>query len=139
MSGPVLTEELKSHPDFSREGVSHLTVYRAYPQVKAIIHAHPFHILPFCAANKPIPPVLRATRKYGEISLIEDSPPYSQEQADLIVASFKGKEQLLGDVAAAVLLPYHGIFIAGKDLNTALDTLERIDTNAWCIFAQKLI
>jgi L-fuculose-phosphate aldolase len=42
-------------------------------------------------------------------------------------------------VAAAVLLPFHGIFVAGKNLDTVLDTLERIDTNAWCILAQKLM
>jgi len=139
VSGPVLTEELKSHPAFSREGISHMTVYRAYPEVKAIIHAHPFHILPFCAANRSIPPVLRAVKKLGEIKQIADSPAYSQEQADLIVEGLKGKESLLKDVAAAVLLPYHGIFVAGKDLNTTLDILERIDTNAWCIIARKSI
>jgi L-fuculose-phosphate aldolase len=78
VSGPVLTDELKSHPSFSREGISHLTVYRSFPEVRAIIHAHPFHILPFCAEQKSIPPVLRSTRKYGEIKQIADSPAYSQ-------------------------------------------------------------
>jgi L-fuculose-phosphate aldolase len=36
--------------------------------------------------------------------------------------------------AAAVLLPRHGIFAAGKDIMAAIDALERIDWNAWCFW-----
>jgi L-fuculose-phosphate aldolase len=38
-----------------------------------------------------------------------------------------------------VLLPYHGIIVAGKNLLAAVDALERIDWNAWCILAQQLM
>ncbi len=137
--GPVDTDDLLENPSFSREGLSHLCVYRAYPEVHAIIHAHPLFILPFCAAEKPIEPVLLAAEKIGCVPIIPHAPQYSQAQADHIVASLKGKEELLKSFAAAVLLPQHGIFVAGKDLWSVLDALERISINAWCLIAQHSI
>ena len=35
-----------------------------------------------------------------------------------------------------MLLPKHGIVVAGLDLWAAIDALERIDWNAWCILSQ---
>ena len=35
--------------------------------------------------------------------------------------------------------PSHGILVAGKHLMAALDALERIDWNAYCIMAQSFI
>ena len=34
------------------------------------------------------------------------------------------------DLAAAVLAPWHGLFVIGKDLEAAVDAADRIDTNA---------
>ena len=45
----------------------------------------------------------------------------------------------MNDTAAAVLMPQHGIFIAGKNLWEAVDALERINTNAWCLIARKIL
>jgi len=137
--GSVLTDELVEHPRFTREGLSHIAIYRHFPTVKAVIHAHPRNILPFCAMEKPIPPVLRTNEKYGTVGFIPHAPNYSQEQADYIVESFKGKEELMQRSAAAVLMPKHGIILAGAKLNEVFSALERIDVNAWCVIAGKLI
>lgn len=139
LSGPINTDELADHPSFSREGISHLGVYRAFPEAQAIIHAHPPYVLAFCVAEKPIHPVLNAVQKYGTLTYIDHTPPYSQEQADSIIANLRGKEELIQKAAAAVLMPQHGIFIAGKDLWAAIDALERINTNAMCVLAQKML
>ncbi|HJW91651.1 MAG TPA: class II aldolase/adducin family protein [Anaerolineales bacterium] len=139
VSGSLQTDDLLSNPSFSREGVSHLAVYRALPQVKAIVHAHSPHILVFCAAMRPIEPVLESTTKYGVIEMIDPAPPYSQQQADGIIAELRGKEALIMSAAAAVLIPKHGIFVASQNLWAAMDALERINTNAYCILAQKLL
>jgi L-fuculose-phosphate aldolase len=137
VSGPVMTDELYRHPRFSREGLSHLAVYRAYPEAKAVIHAHPFYVLPFCSLLRPIEPVLRATEKYGTLDFIPDTAPYSQEQADHIVEYFRGQEERMAKIAAAVLLPRHGILVASGDMYEALDALDRINTNAYCILARQ--
>jgi L-fuculose-phosphate aldolase len=139
ISGPIETDEILSNPLFSREGKAHLAVYRDFPDVKAIIHAHSFNIQPFAAACRPIPPVLEATDKFGVIPVIEQAPAHSADLAKCVVDGFRGQESRIRTQAAAVLMPRHGIMVAGKDLFATLDALERIDTNCWCIITQRLI
>lgn len=136
ISGSISTDELLEHPGFSREGKAHLAVYRAFPEVTGIIHAHPFHVLPFCVAGRPIEPVLEATQKFGVVDLVPGAPAHSGDLAGQIVAGLRQREASIRKQAAAVLLPKHGIFVAGKDLFAAIDAVERIDWNAWCILAQ---
>jgi len=139
MTGSIFDDDLIKAPNFSREGLSHIAVYRAFTSVKAIIHAHPLNVLPFCAARKPIFPVLKATEKYGTLKFIDDAPNYSQEQANSIIDLLRDQEDRIEKNAAGVLMPKHGIFMVGADLYTVLDAVERIDTNAWCIMSQSLI
>jgi L-fuculose-phosphate aldolase len=139
VSGPIWEDGLIHNPAFSREGLSHLAIYHAYPEVNGIIHAHPLHVLPFCAAEKPIYPVLVSADKYGVLNYHDPAPPESQAQADSIVRHLEGKRELMATDAAAVLMPRHGILIAGADLWAAVDALDLIDQNAWCILTGKLI
>lgn len=139
ISGEIESDELLETPGFSREGKAHLGIYRAFPDVQGIIHAHPFHIQAFAAACKPIEPVLEATQKFGVIDLVGAAPAHSEQLANNIVKGFAGKEDRIRSQAAAVLIPCHGIVVAGKDLLAALDALERIDWNAWCILAGRLM
>jgi L-fuculose-phosphate aldolase len=136
ITGPIDTQELLSHARFSREGKMHLAVYRSFPDVAAIIHAHPFHVLPFCVAGRSIEPVLEATQKFGVIPMMPYAPAHSDELAQNVVKGLTGKEEAIRKQAAAVLLSKHGIVVAGKDLFAVFDALERIDCNAWCILSQ---
>ncbi len=139
ISGHISNDELLDNPKFSREGKAHLVVYRSLPEVAGIIHAHPFHILPFCAAGRSIEPILEVTQKFGVIEVVKAASAHSEELAVNIVAGLQDKQANIRQQAAAVLIPKHGIIVAGKDLLAALDALERIDWNAWCIMAQGLI
>jgi len=139
VSAPIHSDEILEHPDFSREGKAHLEVYRTFPEAGAVIHAHPFYVLPFCAASKPIAPVLEATEKFGVIETVPYAPAHSRELAENIKNGLKGKEAHITRHAAALLLPKHGIFVVSKDLFACLDAVERINWNAWCILAQKSI
>lgn len=65
--------------------------------------------------------------------------PNSQELADNIVEGLRGKEDQIADFAAAVLMPKHGITLAGKDLYATFDTLVKIDMTAWSILAQSML
>jgi L-fuculose-phosphate aldolase len=134
--GPVLTDELFSDPAFTREGLSHIAVYRAFPFVRAIIHAHPRNVLPFVAFERPLCAVLKATQKFGTLKYINHAPNFSQEQADSIIDNLLGQEELMQKSGAAVLMPQHGIFLAGVEILDVLDSLERIDTNAYCLITQ---
>jgi L-fuculose-phosphate aldolase len=139
LSAPVDTDELMAHPRHSKESISHLLVYRALPEVNAIIHSHPFHVMPFAATGTPIRPLTMAAEKHGEIGFIPDAPVYSREQGELFIAHLTPQRELIARTAAAVMMPRHGIFVVGKDLYTAIDCLERIDNSAYCNLAVKLI
>lgn len=139
VEGPIDTDELLSHPRFSREGKAHLAVYRASPLVAGVVHAHPFHVLPFAAASKPIPPVLEATQKFGTVPVAPFAPAHSADLADCVAEMINQQQAALQVQAAAVILPMHGILVAGKDIWAAADALERIDWNAWCLIAMKLL
>jgi L-fuculose-phosphate aldolase len=139
VSGPVVGNELIGDPSFSREGLSHLAIYKAFPEVKGIVHAHPLNVLPFCSIEKPIEPVLRAVEEFGELEYHDPAPEYSQAQADSIVEKLNQKREALEIGAAAVLMPKHGIIAAGSNIWTAIDAVERINTNAWCIIASKIL
>jgi len=137
LSGPLDLGYWLQQPLFSREGKAHLLIYTTFPEAKAVIHAHPFHVLPFCMTSRPIPPVLENTQKFGVVDVVPPAPAHSKELAENIVAGLRGKETLIQRQAAAVLIPHHGIIVAAKDLLAAIDAVERIDWNAWCILASK--
>ena len=132
-------EKIKKHPRFTREGLSHLAIYQAYPFVGAIIHAHPKYINPFVAQSKPIPPLLSASRHFGTLQYHEPAESYSQDQAEKIVKVLKGQEERMKKKAAGVLMPKHGIIVASGDLMTAIDCVERMNSNAFTVLAQKWI
>jgi L-fuculose-phosphate aldolase len=139
VSGPFATDDLLADPAFSREGKVHLAIYRAFADAGAVIHAHAFHVLPFCAARRPIAPVLEQTHKFGVVEVVAEAPAHSDDLAEQVVAGLRGQEEKMRGQAAAVLAPRHGIIVVGKDLLAAADALERIDWNAWCILAQRLL
>jgi L-fuculose-phosphate aldolase len=114
----------------SRESQVHLRLYNDFPDCNSVIHAHPRNVLVFCAARKPIPPVLEATLKFGEIHVTDFAPAHSADLAAHVSAKIRGQEARIRKHAAAVIAPWHGLFCAAKDLDAAFDAVERIDVNA---------
>jgi len=138
VSGPVTKiDDLKQDPRFTREGLSHLAIYKAFPYVGAVIHAHPKYINPFVACSKTIPPMLSASMQFGELQYHAEAAHYSQDQAEKIVDVLKSQEERMQKKAAAVLMPRHGIIVASMNLMTALDCVQRMNTNAFTVLAQK--
>ncbi|MGA2112765.1 MAG: class II aldolase/adducin family protein [Anaerolineales bacterium] len=116
---------LRLHADFSEEGM-------------AVVHGHSRNALVFCSAQLPIPPVLEATLKLGEVKLAEYAPSHSRELAENVGLAIRAQWQE-GLSRAAVLVPWHGLFVLAQDLDTALDVAERVDTNARCILLGTLL
>lgn len=139
LSGPIDTDDLLEDPRFSREGKAHLAIYRTFPEAQAVIHAHPFYVLPFCVAEEPIHPPLESAEKFETIHVIPYSPAHSEALATNIVAGFQGQNHIIQKQAAGLILPRHGIIMAGKDLYATLDAVERINWNAWCLLAQNML
>jgi ribulose-5-phosphate 4-epimerase/fuculose-1-phosphate aldolase len=53
--------------------------------------------------------------------------------AEQVALAFQGSEEKIRKYAAAVIAPYHGLFVLSKDLETAFDAAERTEVNAQCI------
>jgi len=135
----VSREVIYGPETLSRESKAHFAIYEAFPDVGSVIHAHPRHIMVFAAACRPIPPLLEYTRKFGPIRPIKPAPAHSTELAERVVALLREQGGDFTKHGAAVLLPYHGIIVAGRDLDDAYDTLERLETAARCALLRKLL
>ncbi|HEX5837705.1 MAG TPA: class II aldolase/adducin family protein, partial [Anaerolineales bacterium] len=126
--------------DISREAKVHYRLYKEFPDGTAVLHSHPRHVMVFVASGQPIEPVLEATLKFGTIPVVgRFAPAHSEKLADAIAEGLQGKDEAIRKYAAAVMAPWHGLFVVGKDLDAAFDLTERIDTNAYCILMSRLL
>lgn len=131
---------LEENPhQLSRESRMHLAIYRTFPLAGAVIHGHPQNIMVFAAAEKSIPPVIDVARKFGVVRPIPWTPAHSEELALKVVETLKPEREALEKHALAVILPRHGIIVAGRDLSDAYDSLERIENNARCVLLSALL
>ena len=123
----------------SRESRLHLVLYQTMPRVGAVIHAHPRFIMSFACAGLPLEPTTEYTRKFGTIGLIAEAPAGSPELAQRVVEALLPQREELARHALAVMLPYHGIVVAGRDLDDAYDTLERLAVSARVSIYQRIL
>jgi len=135
----LLGDKLEGDGDISRESKVHYRIYQEFPDAKAILHSHARNVMVFVASGQPIQPVLESTLKFDTIPVTSFAPAHSEMLADVIVEGVRGKEAYIRKYATAVIAPWHGLFVIGKDLDAAFDLTERIDTNAYCILMSRLL
>lgn len=112
LEGRVL-EESAHRP--SKERLFHLAIYRGRPDVGAVAHLHPPHVLAFAAVHR-LPPLLTgASRAFlgGKLALVPPAPSGSQALADRVGEAFGNP------AVAAVILAEHGSVTVGTDLSQA--------------------
>jgi len=127
-------EILDGDGGLTRESAVHFGLHENFADYgTAVIHAHPRNLLVFACANREMPPVMEATRKFGVTPVIEYAPAHSPKLGERIVATMRGREAMIAKHAAGTLAPWHGLFLMGKNLQAALDAVERLDTNAYMI------
>jgi L-fuculose-phosphate aldolase len=108
--------------DITREAATHYHIYQNFPDVNAVIHAHPLHLMAFGAAHKDLPAISEGTRAVlGEqpITNVEESIPASVEQAERVVKNFKDRRKIDPEAPLICGLPFHGTFAAAADINLA--------------------
>ncbi len=131
-------EILDGEGALTREIAVHFGLHEHYGDFgSAVIHCHPRNLMVFACANKPLPPVMEATRKFGTTPLIEYAPAHSPKLGERIVATMRGREAMIAKHAAGTIAPWHGLFLIGKNLQAALDAVERLDTNAFVIMMSR--
>jgi len=125
---------LEGKGEISRESNVHFKLHTEFREAgTAVIHAHPKNLLVFAALNRPMPPVLEATRKFGEVKVVDFAPAHSPILAENVAEALRGQESRIRQHAAGVIAPWHGLFLMGKDLDAAFDAVQRFDDNAYII------
>lgn len=131
--------KLDGDGEVSRESKVHYKLYQEFPDATAVLHSHARNVMVFVSSGQPIEPVLEATLKFDTIQVTRFAPAHSEKLADAIVDAVRGKDEYIRKYATAVIAPWHGLFVVGKDLDAAFDLTERIDTNAYCILMSRLL
>ena len=130
---------LAGEGEFSREGAVHLACYREFAAAGCVFHAHSLNIMPFVVTQTPIPPLSEQTDKYGEIGFCEWAATHTDALAEHVVAALRPSRDRLERHPIGALIPRHGIFMVGKDLNSTYDALERLDRNAYIALMARLL
>jgi len=108
----------------SSERAVHAAIYRARPEVAAVVHAHPVFACVLAVTGRPLPVVL------DEVAPVLGGP--------VAVAEYVSSgDPALGDAAVralgdrqAVLLAHHGAVTVGQDLEEAFYRLEVLERAA---------
>jgi L-fuculose-phosphate aldolase len=127
LEGQILAGE----GEFSREGKVHMACYHAFPDAGCVFHAHPYNVMPFVSTLTPLPPTSEQTDKFGVIGFCKHAPTHTPELALNVVEALKPQAEALKSHPIATLIPRHGIFVVGANLETTYDALERIDRGAY--------
>ena len=117
MEGEKVTGELR----VSTEIQMHLTVYRARPDVRAVVHAHPPKCTGFAVAGVPLNKAVLAevVVTLGCIPLAEYGTPSTRELAESV--------DRLVRMSDGILLSNHGALTVGKDIYDAYYKMEVIE------------
>ncbi|MBI4306303.1 MAG: class II aldolase/adducin family protein [Chloroflexi bacterium] len=116
----------------SSESLVHIAIYRARPDLTAVVHTHSVYASAAAAAGVTIPPILDevVVQIGGAIECAEYGPPGSEE---LAIKAAKA----LGD-RRAVLLRNHGAVGAGRSPAEALDVCTLVERVAQTFFFAQL-
>ncbi len=119
-AGKRIEGKLKS----SVETMLHIEIYKARPQVNAVVHAHPVYSSVVAVAGLKIPLILddQVACLGGEINVAEYAPSGTEEMVCHVVAALGARN--------AVLMANHGALGVGKDLRDAVVNCELLEKTA---------
>jgi L-fuculose-phosphate aldolase len=123
----------------SREAKAHYALLNEFSEGTAVVHCHARNILVFASAGLPLDPALEATLKFGRTPIVDYAPAHSDELAESVAASMRGREAIITKHAALTIAPWHGLFSFGKTLDAAFDAAERMEVNAFVALNSKLL
>jgi L-fuculose-phosphate aldolase len=131
---------IEGQGELSSSWPTHQGLYHAFPEIGAIIHAHPLYATVFAAKRCDLPVLLDGMVKYGPIPALSgrnkiDSPPFVEE----VVSAFMKHRETVAKCGFGVLYPSHGVLVAGPSLDDAYDLLERMEFNAAAVLLGRLL
>ncbi len=104
------------------EVLVHMAIYKKFPEVGAVIHSHPPHVVAFCLANMPLPEGIHPEAEVflGKTVFAKYATPGGPDLPD----SFMDK---LTPNTNTILMANHGSISVGNDLTQAYYRLEILD------------
>jgi len=107
----------------SSEWRAHLAIYRARPDVRAVVHAHPIHATAWSCLGVALDTATEDQRRVlGGPVVVASGPPVHPLPAASVVDALGAR--------AAALLPRHGTVAVGADEHEALAVTEVLEREA---------
>ena len=112
----------------------HLAIYRARPEINAIVHSHPLYSSAFAATGEVLPFLLAESGIFlgGSVPCAEYGLIGSATLGDHIVAA-------LGQDKRAALLRSHGAVVLGTDLEDAFILSDFVEHAAYVAYMAKIV
>ncbi|MCL6088354.1 MAG: class II aldolase/adducin family protein [Actinobacteria bacterium] len=124
----------------SREGDLHFGILKRFPEYSCTLHGNSFYS-PLVVSTGLAVTGITEVAQYYKIKNIpitpEDVPNLSDEENRIVWSYFE--ELKKRDEAPVVIMPYHGIIVAGKDANEAFSLFHAVETNSKFILFQNLL
>jgi len=117
----------------SVETPMHLTIYRRFSKINAVIHAHAPYTTVLAVVREPIPPLIEemVLRVGGDVKVTEYAPLGTQELAEEVVKALEGR--------SAAIIANHGVVAVGKNPQEAAEVLELVEKIAQIYIHAKLL
>ncbi len=132
--------KIEGEGEVSREAETHFKLLNEFADGSAVVHAHARNILALSTIlQEPMLPVIEATLKFGIVDITDYAPAHSSQLAENVACKLQGREANIRKQAAAVIARFHGMFVIGKDLNAAVDAVERLNINAQIILSSQVM
>lgn len=123
LAGNVLDEGV---PAPSSEWPMHTAIYRARPEVRAIVHAHAPYATILALSGLPFLPITTEAAFFREVPVVPFIMPGTKELAEAVVRTM-GKNPVC-------LLQNHGVVVAATSLRRACNILEVVERTAQLIW-----
>jgi L-fuculose-phosphate aldolase len=118
----------------SSERALHAAIYRAYPDVRAVVHTHSPYATAFACARRPIPAALDEFVHYvggGDVPCADYAPSGTGALGDAVVPHLADR--------FAVLLANHGVVTIGGSPDLALRVAAAVERGAHAIWAAQAL
>lgn len=111
----------------SKETRFHLAVYRARPQMRYVIHAHPVFSTIWSMQNKPLPLYTKSAQlKLVHVPVIPEGIPGSAQLADSVAQAV----ETAPEACTAFLMAAHGALVMGETMEACFHQLELLEDTA---------
>lgn len=117
----------------SVDTMNHVAIYRARPDVNAVVHTHSPYATAFSTLPEPIPPLVTEAAGFlgGAVRPIEYLPPARPEFAERLADGLGGDR--------AVLLPHHGVVAVGETPEKAFAAAVLVEESARVAWIARLL